>query len=706
MPEEYSNTIGGAGATVKGRPLDEEGSRGWEEGGVSEKYGEAAASRQVRGRARHSSGRLQVSRKRLSYSDKEQGPVNYPGSSLASISSRMRPSASASTTQSAVPSTSPINEVTEDSEDQKAADHYQANPRIQERRQDAPTEYTSLLPHKSVTRNQGRFSTRSFSARTSILSNSRESTPCADDELSDEVSSNSSITSSMTGRQYAIFAMIMWSSLSSSFTVCLFPPFFPRLAEMKGATATDYGLIIGTNCLVAFIVTPFVGNHLDFIGVKFAFITGIFGGGACCLLSGFLEYFQPGTTFLLMSILVRIIHAMANAMVITSTFTYTACEFPTSVAKIFSITRCVMNVAQLGGPIVGGLLYEAGGFMFPFVVFGAMQMVLSLFAFCLMTSPEPDEEDIDIDADEQLSNKHRKKKNKVSVCAMLSIPTVWFSFAAFIIATACNGFLSINLEPQVLRNFNLTPFYIGIFFGLRDGANSLASPIWGWLCDRNKTSVKPFLVVSSLLVAISFFLMGASNTVGVDIKMTLPLLVAALCFNGAGIGGQQVVGVVDAMHEAAAAGHPDNPATHGLVAGLWSSLSGAGRFVSRGASGFLVDEFGFDAVSSIACGLQVVIAGATFLYITMCECRLVSRDSRLRSQSVTIVEQGRRRNEHVVFTTNSSPSESLMNHSVHVRIPNTCSGARMISRIANSMPPKKWNNHQDSTNQHRSRSIR
>ena len=86
-----------------------------------------------------------------------------------------------------------------------------------------------------------------------FMSNNRESTPCADDELSDEVSSNSSITrssarstlcgerkvaslqsdyfvffSSMTGRQYAIFAMIMWSSLSSSFTVCLFPPFFPR----------------------------------------------------------------------------------------------------------------------------------------------------------------------------------------------------------------------------------------------------------------------------------------------------------------------------------------------------------------------------------------------------------------------------------------------------------------------------------------------
>ena len=45
MPEEYSNNTGGAGTTVKGRPLDEDGSRGWEEGGVSEKNSEAAASR-------------------------------------------------------------------------------------------------------------------------------------------------------------------------------------------------------------------------------------------------------------------------------------------------------------------------------------------------------------------------------------------------------------------------------------------------------------------------------------------------------------------------------------------------------------------------------------------------------------------------------------------------------------------------------------
>ena len=38
---------------------------------------------------------------------------------------------------------------------------------------------------------------------------------------------------------------------------------------------------------------------------------------------------------------------------------------------------------------------------------------------------------------------------QVSLLKMLRIPTIWFSFLAFIVATVCNGFLSVNLEPKV-----------------------------------------------------------------------------------------------------------------------------------------------------------------------------------------------------------------------------------------------------------------
>ena len=49
------------------------------------------------------------------------------------------------------------------------------------------------------------------------------------------------------------------------------------------------------------------------------------------------------------------------------------------------------------------------------------------------------------------------------------------------------------------------------------------------------------------------------------IALTLPIVVVALCVNGVGIGGQQVVGVVDALHEASRAGYPDDPATQVMI---------------------------------------------------------------------------------------------------------------------------------------------
>ena len=43
----------------------------------------------------------------------------------------------------------------------------------------------------------------------------------------------------------------------------------------------------------------------------------------------------------------------------------------------------------------------------------------------------------------------RVSDKKISIINILSIPTIWFSFVTFVVATICNGFLSINLEPKV-----------------------------------------------------------------------------------------------------------------------------------------------------------------------------------------------------------------------------------------------------------------
>ena len=82
--------------------------------------------------------------------------------------------------------------------------------------------------------------------------------------FTNEDSNDNSTTSKkkLTPRQWQILIVILVATCGSSFAVCLFPPFFPRLAEEKGATAGIYGFIIGTNCLVSFLVTPFIGKNV------------------------------------------------------------------------------------------------------------------------------------------------------------------------------------------------------------------------------------------------------------------------------------------------------------------------------------------------------------------------------------------------------------------------------------------------------------
>lgn len=474
---------------------------------------------------------------------------------------------------------------------------------------------------------------------------------------------------SWTRRQWKTLIALLCATLTSSFAVCLFPPFFPRLAEEKGFSATVYGFVIGTNCLTSFLVTPMIGKNLPKYGVKFSFVSGMFIGSVCVAVSGFLQFYPPGWQFVITAVFIRILHATGNAMVITSTFTYSAVEFQDSVGTIFAFTRATMNLAQLLGPLFGGALCQAGGFYLPFVSMGALHGLMGMLSVIFL--PEIStfkKENVE-------SSRPKEQEKKVTIVNVLKIPTIWFSFTTFIIATVCNGFLSINLEPKVLRQFNLNQTVVGLLFGIKDGANSISSPLWGYVCDKSrKTTVKPLVIFSACLVGLSFILIGAHSLLGLEFELSLPILVFALCLNGIGIGGEQVAGVVDALHEAGNAGYPDDPAMHGLIAGLWSSLSGAGRFVSRVGSGILVDVIGFGPTAAIVTGLQTLVAFLTFLYLVFCECSLKTQRS-VHWKDVTVIQDTAGNNnenqgaQHVVFTESGSPSESLMGKTVAIDVP-------------------------------------
>ena len=48
------------------------------------------------------------------------------------------------------------------------------------------------------------------------------------------------------------------------------------------------------------------------------------------------------------------------------------------------MTRTAMNLGQLLGPLVGGALYQTGGFYLPFVTMGGLQAAMGLVAIVTM----------------------------------------------------------------------------------------------------------------------------------------------------------------------------------------------------------------------------------------------------------------------------------------------------------------------------------
>ena len=59
-----------------------------------------------------------------------------------------------------------------------------------------------------------------------------------------------------------------------------------------------------------------------------------------------------------------------------------------------------------------------------------------------------------------------------------------------------------------LSQFALTPFFVGLVFGLKDGTNSVTCPLWGHFCDRAGLSLKGLVFLSVLMVGMSLLLLG------------------------------------------------------------------------------------------------------------------------------------------------------------------------------------------------------
>jgi len=377
----------------------------------------------------------------------------------------------------------------------------------------------------------------------------------------------------LSRRQWVTLATFIVVNFCSAVCISLQAPFFPSEAERKGATPTEYGLVFGIFELTVFIVSPFYGSFLVRIGPKFMLQTGIFLMATCCILFGLLDKVPTTGAFLTFAFLIRIVEACGNAGYLTAGFSIIAKEFPDNVAIAFGTLETFFGLGIIAGPTIGGALYEVGGYTLPFVSLGVFLLVGSVVTFFIL--PNQDSEVF---------------SDKVpSMLSVLKIPAITIAAMSLFVSAASIGFLSATLEPH-LRQFNLTPFQIGLLFVVNGAVYGLTTPIWGGLCDKMDIA-KILCALGGVFGCIAYLFIGPAPFF--TFKIELWVIIVALVFHGLCIGGEIVCGFIDALRESIKNGFPDNLSTYGMVSSLYTSSFALGAFIGPSLGGFLLEKIGF-----------------------------------------------------------------------------------------------------------------
>ncbi|XP_054708606.1 MFS-type transporter SLC18B1-like [Uloborus diversus] len=393
-------------------------------------------------------------------------------------------------------------------------------------------------------------------------------------------------TKVMTARKIKILAAVIYGNLFLGSCYSLMAPIFPAEAEKKQASATAYGFVFGVYQIIMFLASPIYGKIIIILKPGFMMKAGMFVSGVCVILFGFLQYAPPGPSFIALAVVIRSVDALGAAAFLTASYTTLGSELPEIIGRAMSLTETAFAFGLAGGPVLGGLLYEVGGFSLPFNVVGALLLtgtVVNLFLF---------------------SDEGGVSAKPFSARKLLSNPD--FLIDAIVISTcfAVLGFNEATLEPHV-RQFQLSPTIIGVIFLIGGIVDALSSPLWGYCAEKVKNA--HYLTFIACLLFITCFLI-VGPVPFLPFVTNLTAVIISQFFLGLAMAGQIVCSFTHGMKHTVQRGFPDDVGTYGLVSGVLFSVACFGAFVGPSLGGFLIDNVGYKIATSIIVATEIVVA--------------------------------------------------------------------------------------------------
>ena len=170
---------------------------------------------------------------------------------------------------------------------------------------------------------------------------------------------------------------------------------------------------------------------------------------------------------------------------------------------VLSLMEALNGVGLMMGPVVGGLLYQSGGFACPFFTCGGMLLVCGLVsALLILPSPaaEPPLED----------GKNARSRSRFR--NLVQIPSVLVSCILLIVSEMSVTWYLPTLQALLTDKFGLPPVAVGGLFMVEGATYALFSPLWGLYLDKRRDFYSP-LAIGLLAVIVAFTLLATARSI-------------------------------------------------------------------------------------------------------------------------------------------------------------------------------------------------
>lgn len=402
-----------------------------------------------------------------------------------------------------------------------------------------------------------------------------------------------------TTRQLLVIFTYIYGNFFLAACVSLQAPFFPKEAEQKGATATEYGLVFGVYELAIIFMSPIVGKLVGRSAPKMWIQFGLLLTGFMTVIFGFLDRAPDGKCFIVLAFIIRILEGIGAASFTTPSYTATAEEFPNDQATILSLLETSFGLGLIFGPTLGGWLYEVGDYMLPFFSLGCCLITGAFLNFIICYGQETRVSD--------------NKEPQAGYLKILFSPGILLDSLSVVTSLTFIGFNAATLEHH-LREFDLSVMAVGSVFVITGAIYALTTPIWGKLC--NKIDTRVLCLAGAFMCLLGFVLIGPLPMTHTE--PSLALVIVALVLIGLGTGVKLVAALVGSFkYSIDELDMPDNKSTFGVCSSIYHTTTSIGAFVGPTIGGLLLDTVGYERSTYFPFVFELLLIAGLVLFLSV-----------------------------------------------------------------------------------------